>query len=113
MIARTLVALRRRLAGQPPPRQLRPTELRRDVVRAERLRREATAVSSVTAQPLTLEEQRPRRVRVEPPQPPSAEREPWQKSALRSRSSLRQALLLKEILDPPLALRDRGERACD
>jgi hypothetical protein len=95
--------LRRTRDDRPPP-LLRPNQLRLDVVRAERLRREARQASQ-----LPSEEQRARRP-PPAPTPPMARPQPRQHAALGSRSRLRQALLLKEVLDPPLALRESPPR---
>ncbi|MBA2597291.1 MAG: hypothetical protein H0V00_11785 [Chloroflexia bacterium] len=110
MIARLWNLVQRGRRDQPP-RHLRPNELRRGVVRAERLRREALATRPVLdRQQRSPEEQQPRRPPVAPPQATTVTAERFRTAALRSRSGLRQALLLKEILDPPVALRDRHLR---
>ena len=106
-------ALRRERSGEPPQRQYRPNELRLDLVRAERLRREARHGEPLLAQPApSLEE-----LQVQAPEPreistvgPATRprRGASQIATLKSRSGLRQAWLLKEILGPPLALRDRS-----
>ena len=104
-------ALRPDRSGEPPQRQYRPNELRLDLVRAERLRREARHAEPLSSQsPPSLEE-----LQVQEPGPREpAEMAPisrprrgaTQIAALNTRSGLRQAWLLKEILGPPLALRD-------
>ena len=100
-------ALERELIDQAPHRQPRPNELRREVVREERLRREAPRVAPVTNRPqLSAEEQRARRAQSSPAPAMPAREVPSHISALRTRSGLRQAWLLKEILSPPMALRD-------
>ena len=102
-------ALSRGRSAEPPNRQYRPNELRLDVVRAERLRRETRRSEPAVVPPeRSLEELRERR----PPEPlpaPAARSHPasLQFAALKTRSGLRQAWLLKEILSPPLALRGR------
>jgi hypothetical protein len=107
MMQRLRDALRQGRSIVPPSRQFRPNELRLDVVRAERLRREARRTELAAAPPgRSLEELRERR----PPEPlpaPAARSEPMRQqiAALKTRSGLRQAWLLKEILSPPLALR--------
>ena len=104
MIRRILDALRRRQGEQEPARQLRPNELRRDVVQAERRRREATPAARVGRFPPVSEEERA------PRKPPPALSEPQPVSqhalgaVLRSRSGLRAAWLAKEVLGPPPAL---------
>jgi hypothetical protein len=97
----------RELSDQPPNRQFRPNELRRDVVRAERLRREARRTEPALTRPqLSAEEQRSRRAQPSPALATPARESPSRLSALTTRSGLRQAWLLKEILSPPMALRD-------
>jgi hypothetical protein len=109
MIQRLRDALRQEPSGEPPNRQFRPNELRLDVVRAERLRREARRTEPAVVPPRrSLEELRERRP-LEPLPAPAARSHPasLQFAALKTRSGLRQAWLLKEILSPPLALRGR------
>ena len=107
MIGRALEALRRR-AGGPTERPPRTNELRREAVRAERLRREALRGEAATSQPPSPPEERRG-----PPAPPAAvppagrDGEPRLVAALGTRAGLRQAWLLKEILGPPRALRNR------
>jgi hypothetical protein len=108
MMQRLLDALRRGRSSEPPRRQYRPNELRLDTVRAERLRRDARRAEPAARQPVRspeeLQERGPRDPLPAPAtQPRSA---PKQIAALKTRSGLRQAWLLKEILGPPLALRD-------
>jgi hypothetical protein len=110
MMQRLRGALRRERSGAPPERQYRPNELRLDLVRAERLRREARRAEPLSNQPArSLEE-----LHLQEPGPqasaiPSLATRPRpvarQLAALKTRSGLRQAWLLKEILSPPLALR--------
>ena len=105
MIRRILDALRRAQDELDPTRQIRPNELRRDVVQAERRRREATPAARVGRFPPVSEEERaPRK-----PPPPLSEPEPVSQHALgavlRSRSGLRAAWLAKEVLGPPPGLR--------
>ena len=110
MMQRLRDALRRGRSSEPPHRQYRPNELRLDVVRAERLRREAGRTEPVVSRParsleeLQVQERGPR----EPLPTPAVQSRPVpsQIAALKTRSCLRQAWLLKEILGPPLALRD-------
>jgi hypothetical protein len=83
--------------------QFRPNELRLDIARAERLRRESLRGDiRLTAG----SEERP--TRREPPiAAPVVDSLPASRvPGLRSRAGLRRAMLLKEILEPPLALRD-------
>ena len=102
-------ALRRGGSAEPANRQYRPNELRLDTVRAERLHRDARRTEPAARQPVRspeeLQERRPR----EPIPAPATQPRPAsnQIPALKTRSGLRQAWLLKEILGPPLALRDR------
>jgi hypothetical protein len=106
MIQRLRDALRG-LSDQPPNRQFRPNELRREVIREERLRRETRRVEPVASRPqLSVEEQRARRAQPSPALAMPTREAPPRLSALATRSGLRQAWLLKEILGPPLALRD-------
>ena len=109
MMQRRRDALRRGRAAEPPNRQYRPNELRLDAVRAERLRREARRTEPAVVPPgRSLEELQERRPQ-EPLSAPAARSRPapQQFAALKTRSGVRQAWLLKEILSPPLALRDR------
>ena len=93
-------------ADEPPARPLRPNELRRDAVRTERLRREALRAESATRQrghpPEERREQREPNDATPPARPAG---EPRPVAALMSRSGLRQAWLLKEILGPPRGVR--------
>jgi hypothetical protein len=109
MIQRLRDALRPAQSVEQPVRQYRPNELRLDVVRAERLRREARRVEPAAGPPgRSLEELGERRPQAPLPAPAARSRPaPHQIAALKTRSGLRQAWLLKEILSPPLALRDR------
>lgn len=106
MIRRILDALRQRQGGQEPARQIRPNELRRDVVQAERRRRESAPAAARVSRfpPMSEEERAPRK-----PAPASREPEPVRQHALgavlRSRSGLRAAWLAKEVLGPPPGLR--------
>ena len=101
-------AIRHGSAAEPPHRQYRPNELRLDVVRAERLRREARRAEPAAGPPgRSLEELGERRPQAPLPAPAARSRPaPQQIAALKTRSGLRQAWLLKEILSPPLGLRD-------
>ena len=106
MIGRILDALRGSVAKQGPERQYRPNELRREEVRAGRLRQEAMHADAVMrASPRALEEERAPRARR--PASPDAHvtTERALTSVLKSRSGLRQAWVLKEVLGPPVALR--------
>ena len=108
MMQRLRDALQREFIDQSLDRQFRPNELSRDVVRAERLRRESHRVEPVPTRPQpAAEEQRARRAESSMAPAVPARRVPSHVSALRTRSGLRQAWLLKEILSPPMALRDR------
>jgi hypothetical protein len=106
MIRRIFDALRRRLAEQAPERQERPNELRREMVRTGRLHQEARQVDAAVHAPRRApEEERAPRERM--PASPDA-RAPTERalaSVLQSRSGLRQAWVLKEVLGPPVALR--------
>ena len=105
MIGRALDTLRQ-VVGEPAERPSRPNELRRDAARAERLRRETLRVEPAADRP-----RRPPEERREPGGPeipgrggrPDEDARPL--AALTSRSGLRQAWLLTEILGPPRALR--------
>ena len=100
-------ALRQGHSAEPTHRQYRPNELRLDVVRAERLRREVQRAEPAASRPArSLEELQERRPHDSVPAPAARSRPvPSQIAALKTRSGLRQAWLLKEILGPPLALR--------
>ena len=103
MIRRFFAALRRGTAEQGPPHPPRPNELTREMVRAERLRREMREPLRQTApQPGT---ERAQRTPVRVPPAPAVPSAPPLTAALKSRSNVRQALLLKEILGPPAGLR--------
>ena len=105
MMRRLREALLRDASDQLPNRPLRPNELRRDVAREERLRRETHRVERpANQQTPAAEEQRPRRESPPAPPAPAPARRRYL-SALETRSSLRQAWLLNEILGPPIALR--------
>jgi hypothetical protein len=106
MIGRIFDALRRRVTEQGSERQERPNELRREAVRAGRLRQEAMqSDAAARASPRAREEERAPRERLpaSPDAPVTTERALV--SALKSRSGLRQAWVLKEVLGPPVALR--------
>jgi hypothetical protein len=109
MMQRLRDALRQGRLAEPPDRQFRPNELRLDVVRAERLRRETRRTEPAIGPPgRSLEELRERRPQEPLPTPATRSRPaPQPIAALKTRTGLRQAWLLKEILSPPLALRDR------
>jgi len=111
MMQRLRDALLQGRAADPPHRQFRPNELRLDTVRSERLRREARRTEPVVVPAgRSLEELRERRPQEPLPAPAARSRLASQQfAALRTRSGLRQAWLLKEILSPPLALRDRND----
>ena len=107
MLRRLRDVLQREYTDQSFNRQFRPNELRRDVVSAERLRRESRGVATAPTRPqLWAEEQRARRAEPSMASSVPARQVPSHISALKTRSGLRQAWLLKEILGPPLALRD-------
>src|SRR5688572_23464407 len=100
MIRRILDAFLRRPGEMPSMAQLRPNELRREVVQAERRRRAARAGEVAT--PGMTEEHRPPRERVvAPPVDRDIERNSLL-GALKTRAGMRQAWLMKEILDPPV-----------
>ena len=113
MMQRLRDALRRVGTTEPPNRMYRPNELRLDTVRAERLRHESRRAEPALRQPgrsleeLQVKERKPRE---SPAAAPATRPSPGvrQMAALKTRSGLRQAWLLKEILGPPLALRDPG-----
>ncbi len=101
MIRQVLATLTRR-GGAADPGPVRPNQLRRDDVTAERRRREARRVQppEVAARPAWA----PHPAESRPPR--SAE--PTTVGAmLSSRSGLRQVILGREVLGPPLALSDR------
>ena len=103
MIRRLFAALRRGTADPAPPHLSRPNELNREVTRAERMRRELREpLRQTTPQPGT---ERAQRTPVRVPPAPAVPSAPPLTAALKSRSHVRQALLLKEILGPPAALR--------
>ena len=107
MMQRLRDALLRDFSGQPPHRPLRPNELRQEVVREERLRRETRRTDPLAIrQGRSLEEQRARPASPSVPPVAPARAASRHVSALRTRSGLRQAWLLKEILGPPVALRE-------
>ena len=108
MMQRLRDALRRGRSAEQPHRQYRPNELRLDEIRAERLRREARRVEPAVGPPgRSLEELGVRRPQEPLPAPAArSHRASRQIASLKTRSGLRQAWLLKEILAPPLALRD-------
>jgi hypothetical protein len=106
MIGRILDALRRSLVEQAPERQYRPNELRREVVRAGRLPQEARqADAAARATRRAPEEELAPRERLPASSDAQATTKRAMISALKSRSRLRQAWVLKEILGPPAALR--------
>ena len=104
MIRRILdTLLLRRPGDRPSMPQLRPNELRREVVQAERRRREARAPAAFS--PVLAEEERPSRERVvAAPVAREIERS-LLLGALKTRAGMRQAWLMKEILDPPVGMR--------
>lgn len=104
MIRRFLDALQREMADQFPERQFRPNELSREVVRAERLRREGRQAQAARPAVAPQAEEQGRRERPAPNPVAQSDAVPLARS-LKSRSELRRAMLLKEILGPPAALR--------
>jgi hypothetical protein len=90
-------------AGEPPPR---PNQLRREPVRAERLRREAVRPRTPPGRPAPAAEERagPKAPSTAPDAASRAESHPVA-TALASRGALRRAWLVKEVLGPPRALR--------
>ena len=106
MIGRILDALRRSRAEQRPERQYRPNELRREAVRTGRLHQEARqSDAAARASRRAPEEERAPRERMPASPDAQATTERALISALKSRSGLRQAWVLKEVLGPPVALR--------
>jgi hypothetical protein len=106
MIGRIFDVLRQRLAEQAPQRQYRPNELRREAVRTGRLHQEAPqADAAARASRRAPEEERAPRERMPASPDAQATTERALISALKSRSGLRQAWVLKEVLGPPVALR--------
>jgi len=105
VIRRALQALGRR-RGETAERPPRPNELRR-----EALRTRATA----SPQRILTEERQERQERREPAAARAGrpDGEPSLVAALRSRSGLRQAWLVTEILGPPRALRGPHARSPD
>src|ERR671913_1123990 len=103
MMQRLRDALRRSRSVEPPHRQYRPNELRLDTVRADRLRRDALRAEPAASQPgRSPEELQVRRPRETPAAAAAHMRPaPRQIASLKTRSGLRQAWLLKEILDVP------------
>jgi hypothetical protein len=108
MLDRIRNALRHRIeeATLPP---LRPNELRAEFVRAERVQREARQRRNPTS---SSDDRAGRNARpadpVTPPSP-SALQTLHPIEVLSARAGPRQAWLLKEILGPPVALRDFGQ----
>jgi hypothetical protein len=94
------------LQREPAVPYSRPNELRLEAVRAERLRREAQGQQRAARFPPVSEEQMQRR---EPP-PATVKAAPRPALVMRplSRAELRRAIVLGEIIGPPLALRDPG-----
>jgi hypothetical protein len=91
-------------AADPGP--LRPNQLRLQDVTAQRQHREAVQDAGRQAvRRLPREtDPRPPRPTAPPPSPPPTSA---LRAALSSRDGLRQAMLLREVLDPPLSLRDQ------
>jgi hypothetical protein len=108
MMQRLRDALRRGRSSELPRHQYRPNELRLDMVRAERLRREVRRAGPPAIQPARSLEELQTRGSPKPLPAPTAQPRPAPSriAVLKTRSGLRQAWLLKEILGPPLALRD-------
>ena len=114
MIGRILDVLWQRLAEQAPERQYRPNELRRDRVRTGRLPQEARqADTAARASRRAPEEERVPRERMPASPDAQATTERVLISALKSRSGLRQAWVLKEVLGPPVALRGPHDDGVD
>ena len=107
MIERLRHVLRRE--SLPSPAQpLRPNQLSQQAARPERLRREALRDEQIRRVPERSSEQLlERREPMATTLPPRRELESSPVKALTSRSTLRQAWLLMEILGPPRALRGR------
>jgi len=105
MVGRVLDTLRNLSGGAAGP-ALRPNELRREEVRAERLRREALNPRTPPVRPgRTPEELREPRAPSTAAPPASRATSGPLGAALASRGALRQAWLVKEVLGPPRALR--------
>jgi len=81
---------------------LRPNQLRRDDAIAERRRQEAARRSDRPG--AQASQTRPNREAANPPRHESPGSLP---AALSSRAGLRQAMLLREVIGPPLSLRDQ------
>jgi hypothetical protein len=94
-------------AAAPPPR--RPNELRLDLVRAERQRRETAQGGYRPLLPASPTAEEARRAPPPAPTPPRKPRAPHPIASLRTRSGLRQAFLLNEILGPPRSIQGFGE----
>ena len=105
--------LRRGLRREPMPattQPLRPNQLSQEAARAERLRREALRAEPIGKLSERSHEELPERPEpVETPPPGPRVTDPWPVQALASRSAVRRAWLLMEILGPPRALRSRSE----
>lgn len=102
---RHVLELLRRQPATPHPR---PNALRLEDARAERLRREAQRRQPAPGRPSAeSEENRPRRE--QPPALPPASPRPALLTRPLSRAELRRAILLGEIIGPPLALREMGD----
>lgn len=101
MIGRILEALRMRSAGSAPVRQYRPNELRREGAGAGRQRQAEPPARASRQGPAG---ERPPRTQAPPPDAKPATERPLT-DALKTRSGLRQAWVLKEILGPPVGLR--------
>jgi hypothetical protein len=106
MMERIREFLRRR-GGRGNPPQLRPNELRRDVVQAERRRREAGRARAAAPGAIYDEATAPRQ---RPPVVPARPVAPAHLllATLKTRDGLRQAWLMSEILGAPVSMRDRG-----
>ncbi|MDQ3694569.1 MAG: hypothetical protein M3464_13230 [Chloroflexota bacterium] len=101
MIRRVLATLTRR-GGAADPGPVRPNQLRREDVTAERRRREARRV-----QPTVMTAPPARAPHPAVSGPPRSAEPTMLGMMLSSRSGLRQLLLAREVLGPPLALSDR------
>lgn len=99
--------LRELLQREPAVPYSRPNELRVESVRSERLRREAQGQQRTARFPPVSEEQMPRR-EAPPPVAPQAPVRPALVLRPLSRAELRRAIVLGEIIGPPLALRSDG-----
>jgi hypothetical protein len=108
MIERLRHALRREtMSSSAPPS--RPNQLSLEAARAERLRRESERGAQIRSVPERPPEEPWERQELMTATTRPRERKSWPVSARSSRSDMRRAWLLKEILGPPRALRSPNE----